>query len=382
MEYPNLIDETPNVVDLMTQGKMKFNSIIVQCAVVNPDLVIPLLMKFNRGVFGGFIVRQTFNSILGYYTGRGTFSGMMDGVRFTMYLKDHEVRKITVENMLMFIERSSTFRQLIDDMNLQLSSRPGHGLYFDGYRMTEWDESCCEIEEGPVINNYVKKTVRMTCDKFGKIRIITDESRPITILSFTPSVKYTTLRGNYKEFPIDMKTECWVWDRSLDKVEGYRLISDGTTSSELNEWIVTSFLKRLESKGFQIRRRNEYVRRASPVQEQRVPEVFFTDGMTEDEMLDLVLELNSDASSMSDADFDYNDLVMESDDYIVGQEIRSRNELDSMGNSVFWDRTISHLIELSSFNTIERACQGDEVLNPSVQNMAQFIREVRQQIDI
>lgn len=390
--YPDLLTDNPNIVDIMTQGKMKFNALILQCAVLNPMMAIPLLVKFNRGVFGGFTVRQRFDEDTSEYVGDGTFSGSIDGSKFTMFIKDKNVKKVIVESIQSFLNKSSTFNWFIRDLGLEFACKKGRSSsYYTGSKLlSTWTESSCLMVEGDVIHHWENKGVAFDCDRRGRIRIRTDDDRPVTLLSFVPSVRHTLVARELESFMVDPIMSCWIWDKPINHEDGFKLITIGSKLPEMNEWVVSSLIKRLEMKGYQVNPKCKVLSDDDDTSEDSNPnprqvtenlrKMISDDSFDDDDLFALIGENNSDASSVSDADFgfdNYEEMNLFSDDYISRQPIKSQFEADALSVSRFWDDTIHYLLDLSSFATIERTMNGEPIRHPLMAPVQDFVRRIR-----
>lgn len=395
--YPDLVTDNPNIVDIMTQGKMKFNALMLQCAVMRPTAVIPLMIKFNRGVFGGFNVPQKFDASKGYYD-RGTFTGSIDGLNFSLDIKDDSVYCIRTESVSSFLQKTGAFNWFLRDMNLELNckQKPGYNFFNGSSMLSSWCDRCCTIVETDVNNYFENKGVTFDCDKYGRIRIKTTSSRPITILSFVPGVKYI-IRSDEPSVDWQEPLKSWMTDTSIAKETGYEYLTKGTLQPDLNEWIVRSFLKRLKTKHYRITVSDydeiEYVPEepqlsASEVRKTMDEMLGNDDDINIDDFLEVLGEMSGSEEANSDEEWDdevyeYQGLLMKSDDYVSRQSVKSNvNEVDALSVSQFWDSTIQYLLDLSSFSTIEKAVRGDHIINPSLIPVKQFVNEIRRTLDL
>lgn len=341
-------------------------------------------------MFGGFTVRQKFNKEENCYDGLGTYSGSIDGLRFTMLIKDDEIYKVTVQSRVEFLKRSSTFNWFIRDMSLSLRcKRTSKDMYYNGSKvLSGWTDFCCKLEEGDVINNWENRGVTYDCDNRGRVRIRTTEERPVTVMSFIPSVRHVLTISDPILFSTEEVINCWIWDQSFNCEIGYKFLTNGSSIVGMNEWIIRSFLKRLDSKGYQIKLKIEALvvedsDTDSDVKPSELTEALHTmlnnDEYDDEMLLDLLAAEDDD---FAPEDFDYEidgvaSLSMFSDDYISRQPIKSDFESDAMSMSKFWDLTIEYLLDLSSSLTIERAVNNEHIINPSMLPVREFFREMR-----
>jgi len=369
--FPDIVTETPDIVSMMTQGVMRFNTMILQSAVIRPTMTTQLLQKYNKGVFGGFIRRQEFDELTGKYVGFGIFAGSIDGLKFSMDIEDTYIRTIITEDVNQFILKLHVFRNFINDLGLTLQSSTTQGHFIGLYdsQVTKYSASKAKIEQAEIIDNYSTKNVIVKCDDFGRIRIMTEELRPITIMSFVPSIKHIP---SNPPLPVEFNDDIlntWMHMESIEPIIGLDLLSMNTTrNAERSRWVYVSFMRRLKMRGFQTEvtiDRERIEERNSLPKGETFNELLDDWGDDLDEVFKLI-EVDEDSSESESFDEFNNDIIydgfsFESDNYATRQPIKMRNETDVFQHHKFWDKTIEEMLRFSNWRLIEMMISDEDV---------------------
>jgi hypothetical protein len=409
--YPDYIGDEPNMITITTQGEMKFNAMITQNAILHPEMTISILKKYNKGVFGGFVIPQKYDKTINDYVGYGMFSGSIDNELFVFEIDNCFITRLIVQNKNKFIGKMFQFKSFVQDMSLSLKSKKSQGEFI-GFRdlMTgQWANNKVKIEESIIGEQYFNRNVYVDCDNRGRIRIktspIDDKERSITVFSYVPNVKFTVNDYKCLELGESEYSKKWMDYDVLTKHEALSLLSEETLKDvELSKWVYTSLIRKLLSIGINVVRVKEdselpLSRKTDILSEinsekSNYGEAFFDDfdelGITIDKEIYSSIFLPEDQYKdenevdsellldVEGVDKIISDMFYVSDTQITKQPVRLKNESDVFQLHPFWNEYINYLLRFSNSWSIEAMINGQDVKEFLVlERCGKFLKEAR-----
>jgi hypothetical protein len=280
------------------------------------------------------------------------------------------------------------FRNFIYDMSLKLKSevKTGEFIGFHDLTTTSWSEDKIKIEESIIVTEYFNREVYVDCDDRGKIRIKTApvrlDERSITIYSYVPNVKAVVNEYAPVEIGENYLMNKWMMNEPISVEEAKKLMSkDSMNDIDLSRWVYRSFTRKMMSLNMSIiRDKSEEEMLKLKVEEEKTPRILIDPDFEID--LEIDLELIDKIQSYYIEDVNYeedfrddiensidssliNKVVDEmnfmSDNEIVKQPIRLKNESDVFQVHPFWDEYIRYLLKYSNNWSVEAMLNCQDV---------------------